>query len=151
MFVQSYKQNPKKFQFLFFFWVFLIFFKRVRFPGEIFVFLQTSFETTDINFEYFLMVFGANESWGFVLLGFPNLMFSAPLVQILGAGKCAIFFRKNDFPKKNQKMAHLRAHRVGSLFRLHIRKERPFLHIWRPWFTLIPLEADSKSDFTKKP
>ena len=52
----------KKINFFDFFCVIFIFFKRVRFPGEIFVFLQTSFETTDINFEYFLMVFGANES-----------------------------------------------------------------------------------------
>ena len=80
-----------------------VFFKKVSFAGEILVLLQTSFETTDINFQYFFMVFGANESWGVVLSGFRIIMSNAPLVQILGAGKCAFFSEKWLFKKKIKK------------------------------------------------
>ena len=63
--VQSYFE--KKSDFLDFFGLFPIFFKKWYFSCEKWVLNQFSFEATEVNFYYFLMILGANESWDSVL------------------------------------------------------------------------------------
>ena len=89
------------FYFFVYFWIFskeCVFHVKSSFSFKLHLKPQTS-----ISNIFFFMVFGANESWGFVLLGFPILVSNGPLVQILGAGKCAIFFEKMTFQKKIKK------------------------------------------------
>ena len=49
------------------------------------------------------------------------------------------------------KKARLSALFVGSIFRLHIRKERPILHMWLTWFVFITLKTTSIKKKPKEP